>query len=348
MELLQKVAGYMSRTPLRCAGVLALTVALVALGAFCGFRRGAPGVAPLVVAQLINLSVVAEWVIGAPTFAKTLRPPAGLERVRGYAELCEAYRDRMLLCPPRKNRFSLAKAIFVAAWAVVGVFFGMMVWEAVVDPLDRLTTLAIGIVSFALCMFSYYLCFVHARFVVDLSELAEREPLPYYPAAPAHTAWYREAEASARRNGMSFLLTSLLFVSFMAALGAYCVVTGGFGAPEAGTNDLWVHFSSCVLGTAALGLLSFLVLHYMTRLALSSMLDSWEAEVLRIVQRGTRLTPLNVDQQLRRYESINRAMGSIRDRPAFDKADAVSIVLAALTLVVAALTLVATFFPLPH
>lgn len=85
----------------------------------------------------------------------------------------------------------------------------------------------------------------------------------------------------------------------------------------------------------------------MTRLSLLSMLDSWEEETLRIVQRGTRLATLNFHQQQYKYESIDRAMGKVCDRPSFDKADAASIVLATLTLMVAAITLVATFFPMP-
>lgn len=259
MELQLRVTGYMPRTPSRCAGVLALAVAFVAFDALCDFRSGAPSVAPLTVAQLINLSIIAKWVIGAQAFVKTLRPPAGLEGTRGYTEICEAYRNQMLLSPLRNRGLSTAKTIFLLVWIGLGILFGSMVIEAVDNPLDQLTTLVIGAASFTLCMVSYYLCFVHARFVVNLSELAEREPLPYYPAAPALTAWYRTLEASAKRNGISFLLTSLLFVSFMAAFGAICIATGGFEASEGSVSNLSVKFSSCVLGTAALGLLSFLV-----------------------------------------------------------------------------------------
>lgn len=250
---------------------------------------------------------------------------------------CDSFRKT------RKAGIMFSKIALVVLWVVVGIMLLMYIHEVTHDGIAIAIFSLTALPAYAMNLISFYLCFVFTWHIVDVAKLASEGELPYSWSQPSKTPGYMLLSRVSKQLNVCFLIVSLLFASLILLLSLY----SGTVITSSGDGVL---FASCFVFTLLLGIVSFLYLHFVSRINLSVMLDSWEeqtwSKAMPVVSSEAVLgreegrgDVTSLRGILSVHSETRNALEKVGERPGFDSVDAASLTLAFLTLVVAIATL---------
>ena len=323
----------------------------------------------LMAAQIVATLLAAMWIIDAPRFCDSIDLaedlfggdyPAAHEQYRrniyffivetGYKPgespdgEVEAAKDT---CGSLRNSASkktlLSKIALTLLWALVGLTLFAYINEVTHDVVDVAIFILTALPAYAMNLISFYLCFVFTWHIVDVAKLASEGKLPCNWSQPSKTPGYMHLSRVSKQLNVCFLIVSLLFASLILLLSLYT----GSTIPSSENGIL---FAACFVFTLLLGIVSFLYLHFVSKINLSVMLDSWEEQTWSkampfvsseaVAERGKQDgDAAALEETLAVHKAAKDALDRVGEKPGFDSVDAASLTFAFLTLVVSAAAL---------
>lgn len=345
----------------------------------------------LVLAQSVGVVLSAMWIIDAPRFRDSLDFKSDLFDCKEFVDLHSRYlsnlrffkavpvvyqneaddadadselQEHLEAAKHRPRKLVFPKFALLILWALVGLMMLYYIIAISQNWIDVILLAAPIFVAYAMNLVSFYLCFIYAWEIVEVAKLAREGLLPYNWSWPSKTPGYVYLKRVSRQLNVCFLIVSLLFALFILLITTYAF---GFdfskgdpiGAGELTgilyVSDLARPFRGCFVFTLLLGIVAFLALHFISRINLDVILDSWEQQTLdRVMPIASSVAEMskNMDgnnanklkDALVIHGNLNTALSHVSERQKFDSVDAASLILAFLTLVVAIATLLQAVF----
>lgn len=323
----------------------------------------------LMAAQIVATLLTAMWIIDAPRFRDSIDLAEDLFG-GGYPVAHEKYNRKIYffkveagckpevpagvegeadktLCDSLHSRASvktvLSKVALATLWALVGFILFGYICSITSSEIDIAIFVLTALPAYAMNLISFYLCFVFTWHIVDVAKLASEDQLPYNWSQPSKTPGYMLLSRVSKQLNVCFLIVSLLFAFLILLLSLY----SGSTLPLSG-GGIW--FAACFVFTLLLGIVSFLYLHFVSRINLSVMLDSWEQKTWSnampfvsseaVAERGKQDgDAAALEETLAVHKAAKDALDRVGEKPGFDSVDAASLTFAFLTLVVSAAAL---------
>lgn len=343
----------------------------------------------LVLAQSVGVVLSAMWIIDAPRFRDSLDFKKDLFDCKEFFDLHSRYlsnlrffkavpvvyqneaddadsesQEHLEAAKHRPRKLLFPKFALLILWVLVGLMMLYYIIAISQNWIDVILLAAPIFVAYAMNLVSFYLCFIYAWEIVEVAKLARGGLLPYNWSRPSKTPGYVYLKRVSRQLNVCFLIVSLLFALFILLITTYAF---GFdfskgdpiGAGELTgilyVSDLARPFRGCFIFTLLLGIVAFLALHFISRINLDVILDSWEQQTLdRVMPIASSVAEMskNMDENnanklkdtLIIHGNLNTALSHVSERQKFDSVDAASLILAFLTLVVAIATLLQAVF----